>query len=186
MTANNTIRTTAQGQVLENIKMLARLLGKCGTLAGGAIRDLYCGVTPKDYDLFVYSSSDWENLDAQLLDTEGVEYKTGNSKNDSYYGGLAEDIKVSTFDYKGLEIQLIHFDTFLRSPRDIVSGFDFTINMMTYSEDHGFIMTDEAKRSLALEELELNPQHMQRIVKPKPENFKFIAQGLLKIGRAHV
>ena len=183
MSANSSIAPTAQGLILGNIKRFAKLLGTRGTVAGGAIRDLHCGITPKDYDLFVYRCEDFSDIEAEIyaLDEDSEWVRGSDDKN--YYNSMSDGkMQVSTIRVEGLEVQLIHFDCGAPTPMNVIANFDYTINMMAYADNFGFVIADQAKRSILLEELELNPEHRQRMVETNPEHYKWIAESLIARG----
>lgn len=82
--------------------------------AGGCIRDMHRGRTPKDYDLFFYSDADC------------LEFLTEASSNFNL-----KQTKIDNYNSKGaVPIQVITVTSGM--PEELVSKFDFTINTGYY------------------------------------------------------
>lgn len=98
-------------------------------IAGGAIRDWWLGVEPKDFDVFI-------PCDVVVIPPEGFEELGSGSEYDG----------ISTIDtvYRGT-LCGVTVDIILHADPEIINNFDFGITRGWYSIRDGLIDTVEAK-----------------------------------------
>lgn len=76
-------------------------------IAGGAIRDLYCGVQFDDLDIFTTSSPQCEGLDSSGFDYEGMQYV----------------LAVGSYQREGIDVNIIVINE--TEPMQLLESFDF-------------------------------------------------------------
>jgi hypothetical protein len=142
-------------------------------IAGGAARDDYFDVEPKDYDIFV-SSDSWREV-RKHFSVMGI---VASPKKDEYYGGLDSPVtKVYDVSYEGLDVDIVTmiFDEDEDFGNKVVQDFDYGIcriyfdgsSILRDTEEFQMDVRDETFTLLKLPGLDYLPHAMQRYEKIK-------------------
>ena len=101
-------------------------------LAGGAVRDSYLGIEPKDYDFFIPKNGFHKSLEVLkgMTESEPVFAK----EKYGYADGLPI-FSVCNFKYEGLDLQIMgsKYPNEEDFPQKVLNHFDFGINMIYYT-----------------------------------------------------
>jgi len=159
-------------------------------IAGGAVRDEYFELQPKDYDFFV-------PFDYNVLDTLTKEIGSHPVKSDKNYRYSRSLPIVDVFDwkYEGIEVQVMvtRFPNDENFTKKVMDSFDFGINKIFYEgsyvlEDTPEFQKDAKSKILtlySLTDLKYLPKYMDRytrINKKLGGNFTFACPNLQLVG----
>lgn len=117
-------RSTLQGAV--DLMEFLQAAGVRCVIAGGAPRDLFFGVTPKDVDIVV-AGSDMETV-SKLLSKAGADFIPFHL----YHDGLTSDRISGGFKLVGGDIDVVVYDVLNTS--EAIEAFDFNLNQFVLSE----------------------------------------------------
>jgi hypothetical protein len=128
--------TKAQGQNLRSAKEVKAelddistfLVEKLGNVlplenaffAGGCLRDLSKSIEPKDYDIYFFNAEDISRV---------IEYFTSHPENTTQTSLSNWNL---VLEYKGKNLTFQFITLMFGLPREVIGGFDFTINMSYY------------------------------------------------------
>lgn len=118
-------------------------------LAGGALRDLINGDTPKDWDFFFLNEGAFHKSLQHLRNIA--------EHNDSLYdlsSFIISNHYTKTLETNGVKIQLIH-KKFYDSVDDVVDSFDFNVCQVALTTEV-FYITPEIHDSITRKEVEVN------------------------------
>ena len=128
---------------------------KNAILAGGAVRDEYFGIEPKDYDFFIPHNFNPVTELANVLKVPAVSHKIDYK----YSKGLPIK-KVYNYAFDGIDVQVMvtRFDDTEDFPNQIMNSFDYGINMIYY--EGASILRDTEKFHKDFEEKTLTLYHL--------------------------
>lgn len=143
-------------KIINKFSTVTDMIKKSGVdkffLAGGAIRDIYLGLEPKDYDLYFHSFDD--SVKVFKFISIGFENPGKN---------------LSRIGCNGFSLEIMHFRTFV-SGSDLINSFDFTMCSACMDQDgnffyhHNFIRDLEAKK-LVINKMTYPVGTMERIAR---------------------
>ena len=161
------------------IDKIINYIGKHGVVAGGAVRDVVLGRVPKDYDVFIFGMDDFMGI----IKKKGIFDKKPQKTERPFASRYPVMFEVYNTTLSKHPVQIIwnprytsegstswwgrHFD--LRQAvtgEEVVSGFDFTINMMYVDHNKTYHITDEAETALRKRLIIFNKRHSPALAGP--------------------
>lgn len=104
-----------------------------GIVAGGAVRDWFLGVPPKDIDIF-FGQGDFPYTGMQFDQIEGDKW-VPNSERAQEYAAMTDIEIVLRAEINGLQIDLVGLNKPIDCPSELLAMFDFGITRCAFVPD---------------------------------------------------
>jgi hypothetical protein len=104
-----------------------------GIIAGGAVRDWFLGVPPKDIDIF-FGASDFPHVGAQFQQVVGDKWDA-NSERAEEYEAMSDIGIVLRGEIEGLQIDLVGLNVPVCDPSELLALFDFGITRCAFAPE---------------------------------------------------
>ena len=160
------------------VREIVDYIGERGMVAGGAIRDILLGLTPTDYDIFVYTHKAFD----ELIKEKGIfDYPFEPAGGQHMYAGDAGcSFTVYNSKLHGQDVQLIYCTAYeewdygdgfpfgpfqeaklikVLSAREIVYRFPFMVNMAYADHNRKIVVTEEARYAMKRKEMIFSGHH---------------------------
>jgi hypothetical protein len=157
----------------QNVKEIVDFVGERGIIAGGAIRDIILERTPKDYDLFIFKQTWYEEIVGQkgIFDKvpEPALQQSASNMSILLYGNF---LVYNTTLY-GQDVQIIYSPDFESSMKKghiteegIIQRFPFTVNMVYVNRKHKIIVGSASIKAFSQRQMIYNPNHRTSSSRP--------------------